>query len=1199
MAVKIHFDPAGIPELPALLLANRNGEILGQIPAKNIVLKDSLNNAAEISFCVYKYTDGKQEPIWDKIVNSRLVWCKEWDLWFELTTDIDESDKTVKNISCIQLAQAELSQVNLYNIEINTENDIAREDYLPTVLFSSEKDKDSLLRRIMEKVPHYSVAHVDSSISNIQRTFSFDGTSLYDAFQQIAEEIGCLFRFHSGTIKDGTMERAISVYDLQSVCLDGKCRHRGEFTGKCPKCGSTDISEGFGKDTSIFITSDELSDEIQFTTDSGSVKNCFKLEAGDDLMTAAVRSCNPNGSDYIWHISEDTKKIMSEELVAKLAEYDKKYIYYQNTHVVNLDKELYIRLSVIEAEHKKLPLPLRYPLLYGYAGKYNPVAEQYGMLEKMGLPDSAAGYPALITAYYNTLDLEHYLRSSMMPEITVKDTNAETEIKTLTEKLSDEDFSQIAVSDVSKLTEPTVKSAALSLAKVLIDSRYKVEIKEVKEDSNSNSQTWQIAFTVTNYSDEKDTAASSLISIQFTDNQAVYLKQSIEKMLKKNYKDDTSISGLFQTKDFADNIKEYCLNRLLSFFDACEACIQILTEEGLADSGNSLHESLYIPYTIKRDSLQSEITRRLNSINIVKAMQEYIEEEQEKIQKELNFEEFLKKDGDKALWPEFCSYRREDKYSNSNYISDGLSNAEIFDKAQAFIETARNELYKSAELQHSISTSLKNLLVIEKFNPLTEHFEVGNWFRIQVDDEIYKLRMTEYEINYEELDTISVGFSDLLSTASGVSDMESIIQNTASMTKSYSSIQRQARQGAKGNSLLQNWVEDGLNASNVKIMNEANNQTQTWDEHGMLFRQYNYTDDTYFPTQMRITDSSILFTDDDWDTVKTAIGNIYYRNPEYDPDAPSGDPKSREFIRSYGINAETIVGKLLLGQQLGIHNQSGSFTFDETGLTVKNDVNTFRVMPENNDNLISLTTKKNNNEEELIFGVNSDGELFIKGDGKDLDLTENKAISDISAITSNKIGRGEDFQRELIDNSYYVGSAWNNITNQVQLETNDTCNELCFYTPGGDADKQQRLSSKINHNGNLFYSGGKLIGRIGTSALEQDSSKKGLLFELDSNGSHISFTRKEEQENDTISQNMLCISSGNDTYPDGVHFGCSIHGHGVTMDNVNLTNASFHGQHGITREISVITDIKKDSEGNITPAYSTITIKNGIITDVS
>ena len=65
---------------------------------KSILIKDDLNNPSEITFSVNKYVDGKKTNLWDKIVDFKLLWCVEWDMWFEITVDIDESTETVKNV---------------------------------------------------------------------------------------------------------------------------------------------------------------------------------------------------------------------------------------------------------------------------------------------------------------------------------------------------------------------------------------------------------------------------------------------------------------------------------------------------------------------------------------------------------------------------------------------------------------------------------------------------------------------------------------------------------------------------------------------------------------------------------------------------------------------------------------------------------------------------------------------------------------------------------------------------------------------------------------------------------------------------------------------------------------------------------------------------------------------------------------------
>ena len=142
MAIKINFDPSNTPEPPSFILAQRNGQKLGLVNAENIVISDSLNDASEVMFKVHKYSNGEKDYLWDEIDNFRLIWCKEWDVWFNITVELDESSsETSKSVSCTRLGQAELSQIMLYNVNINTDDDIARDDDnadTHTVLYNSE-----------------------------------------------------------------------------------------------------------------------------------------------------------------------------------------------------------------------------------------------------------------------------------------------------------------------------------------------------------------------------------------------------------------------------------------------------------------------------------------------------------------------------------------------------------------------------------------------------------------------------------------------------------------------------------------------------------------------------------------------------------------------------------------------------------------------------------------------------------------------------------------------------------------------------------------------------------------------------------------------------------------------------------------------------------------------------------------------------
>ena len=639
MAIKINFDVSNIPENPTLILATRKGDKIGKINAQNIVIKDSMTDGAEITFSVNKYINNVIDSLWNDIKDYKLVYCKEADLWFQAKVDIDELSNTVKNVSCVQLAQAELSQIMLYNIEINTENDIARDDYVsPTILYNDSNHSVSLLHRIMEKVPHYQIIYVSSTITNIQRTFTFDDTSLYDAFQNIAEEIGCLFIFHSDTDSNGNIRRGISVYDLESYC--STCGNRGHFTNTCPKCNGTNILEGYGDDTTIFITADELGNDIKFTSDTDSQKNCFKLEAGDDLMTATIRNCNPNGTDYIWYIPDYIKEDMSSDLASKLNDYDTLYNTYNTTYSMSINQTV--------------------------LGQYNQLVAKYSTLRPdfTDLISPIIGYSNLITAYYQTIDFAMYLQSEMLPTVTISQINANTEIV----KLTANNISPVAVTNTSNLSLATANNAILSVAKCLINPNYQIKISS----SILNGITWSGVFYIENYSDEDDNATSESISITINNNYSDYVNQKIQKVLSQSKQDTMDIIGLFDMSlsNFTNELKKYNLDSLNMIQNICQSCIDIMIEQGVATNqswdSNNLYNTLYKNYYDKLSAINGEQSVRENEIDIIvgkynnnklisQGIQTILSQHRTAIQTVLNFENYLGTD----LWLEFCAYKKK------------------------------------------------------------------------------------------------------------------------------------------------------------------------------------------------------------------------------------------------------------------------------------------------------------------------------------------------------------------------------------------------------------------------------------------------------------------------------------------------------------------------------------------------------------
>lgn len=971
MAIQIFFDVNQNPIEPTIILTNRNGNKVGAINGIfGMNVSDAFSEIPIVSFKVSKTVNDVINPMWDEITDLRLIWAKEWDMWFEISVELSDSDDTIKSVTGTALCESELSQIELFDYQINTEQDIARDDYLtPTVLYNPDIPEASLLHRILEKAPHYTIDHVDSSIQNIQRTFTFDKTSIKGALDEICTEIGCIVIYGNGSGTDeiygDVPARTISLYDLFNVCEN--CGYRGEFEDICPECGNKNIIPGYGKDTTIFITKDNLTEEVVLSTNTSNVKNCFRLVGGDDLMTATIRNCNPNGSQYLWYISDETRadmivgktgetnliastsdRLVSEDgspllnqyvdnLAEKLSEYNSDYVYYQKEYPIKYTDSLLSKYNQL-------------------ISKYRPSKRDLTPLSNFNL-----GYPSLMNDIYNIIDFDLYLEHSMMPIVATSDTNAVLEAQ----KLTHESMSPCPVSNYDVISESTVNDNVKSYASLLVMSHYRVDI--VNSTFNKNTHIWTGSLRVTNYSDDTDTATTGVFEILIVDDYERLVKLRLERVLKQKNTDTLDIESLFNKTlpAFKTELKKYALVPLETFRDAGQACLDILIEEGVSDFNTwgdhdpNLYEEFYVNYLNKVAAITEEISVRDGEIAIVDAIDEEAERLKIQIQNELNLENFL---GDR-LWKQFCAYRRESEFSNSNYISDGLSNAELFERANDFIALAQREIYKSANLQHSISSTLKNLLVIPQFSPLVDNFTVGNWIRIEVDGVIYKLRLLKYEVNFDDLSQISVEFSDVVKLIDGTSDVHNVLAKASTMASTYEYTQRQSFKGAKANAELIDWTTRGLNATNIKIINSAENQNMIFDDHGMLFRSYDYATAAYEPTQLKIINSTLAITDDAWNSTKTAVGKFSYVNPA-----------TNQLETAYGINGEVIVGKLLLGEALGIYNSGGTLKFDENGFVVTNGDNTVVINPNDETSIFQLLNGNN-----AVAKFDENGNLVITG----------------------------------------------------------------------------------------------------------------------------------------------------------------------------------------------------------------------------
>jgi hypothetical protein len=993
---------------PTVVLCHRNKHKIGAIyPISEWSITPDMYNKNECSFKVYKEVNGIATPLWDQIKDLKVIYIPEYNEYFQISIDKTQTNETVKTITGSNLGIAELSQTMLYDIEINTEDDIARDAYKMAYIYDPTDISSSLLGRVLSKAPHYKIKHVDASLCKLVRSFSINDKSIYDFLTgDLADELNCLVWVDS-------YDRSISIYDLENSCP--KCGHRAENETVCSKCRTT-MTRGYGEYFNVPVSNDNLSDSITVTTKDDEVKNTFRIQGGDDVINAAIRAVNPNGTEYINRFAAFQTEDMSKELIDQ----------------INAYQELY--------ESKRKP------------------------------------YKEIMNGLYDTIDQILYLTSSMMPSPETDDTDANKELA----KLTADNLGMIAVQNLRVAGVTTVNNAVKSMADIYMSAGYKVEIAS----STYSNQVWNGRFKVTSVDDENDTAINGFdITLLITDDYETFITQKIQKILDKQ---DMSDEEYDWTK--------YGLNRLSSFSDAYQSCIDMLIDSGVGDPNHEFYTSIYLVYYNKKLEVDKEIQVREAQIKEQEDKEAKYEKQRDNIQSELNFEKYLGKD----LYSEYCLYRREDTYQNDNYISDGLSNSEILSKAEELLEVAQKEIVKASELQVDLSTDVGNIWTIDEFKDVLDQWKCGNWIRVICDDDIYELRLLNYTIKDSDFSKISCDFSSVLKVSDGISDIKSVLDSAKSMAGSYESVKRQAKNAQETGKTVSEWVEHGMNATAVAIR-DSDSQSITYDNHGLLARTYDDITGEYEPEQLKVVNNTLAITDDNWKTVKAAIGKIHYEDPKHPGD----------MLSAYGVLGETIIGKLLLGEALGIYNDGGSLKFDKNGLSISNGTNSFVVNP-NDETLISLS---NNNGK--ILWVDTKGGLHLRGDGSGLDITSNEAISGVYSAISQL---NDEIVLKVDDNGRLATVKLGTDANEGTVvkigadSINLTAEETINFLSGGEINLSgKNISIKsdnfnVTKDGKMFCQGATIDGDVVANTLTANTKGSIAGFDISSNGLSVSVT---------------------------------------------------------------------------------------------
>ncbi len=182
---------------------------------------------------------------------------------------------------------------------------------------------------------------------------------------------------------------------------------------------------------------------------------------------------------------------------------------------------------------------------------------------------------------------------------------------------------------------------------------------------------------------------------------------------------------------------------------------------------------------------------------------------------------------------------------------------------------------------------------------------------------MFKLRLLEISVNGDSYSDINVRDADKIESLDGtIGDLQSILSQASSMSTSYDATMLQAKQGKDANESLGDMEENGLDASTITLKNGDSDEL-TITGAGLVAKKM--TDvGAYADQQLRIAGNGIYMTNDNWATITEAIGEIKDENGR---------------LIGYGIVADNIIGKFILGENITISNEDSSVVI--TGDSIK------------------------------------------------------------------------------------------------------------------------------------------------------------------------------------------------------------------------------------------------------------------------
>lgn len=302
-------------EKPIIYIAKKDKTFLGAVSIyDDLSLTFNLNAYQTASFKIYRDINGKKYEHYDDFQEDRLIMIQGIS-WYKIHVETNIEDTGISKSITANSLECTLCNKRLIDFECNT-GEILYDNYVKTIFYDPANPKGSLLNRVLNVAPSWSVGHVDATLANKQRSFDIDDTDVYSFLTgDVSEAFNCLFVFN-------TFNQTINAYDL----------------------------DNYGEDTSIYVSMDNLAQSMTETIDENSIITCYRVNGGDGIY---INEVNPNSTNKIYNFEYYLPE-MEESIQNKVKAYNEKYQSLKPQYE-EIMKRLGDQISVIQGLETRLP----------------------------------------------------------------------------------------------------------------------------------------------------------------------------------------------------------------------------------------------------------------------------------------------------------------------------------------------------------------------------------------------------------------------------------------------------------------------------------------------------------------------------------------------------------------------------------------------------------------------------------------------------------------------------------------------------------------------------------------------------------------------------------------------------------------------------------------------------------------------------